>query len=445
MSPMKIIEQLTALSYHLGGHREALLRAWEEAVAADPVLQVASHLSFLQFRDLMPNVLENFEERLRKASLDDARAETLLKQEEKKRDVDHGLHRWKQGYSLHQLVLEWKHLQLAVQAELERYAVANPDLEPEVMSTARQVWTEVCSEGIAEGVAQYNELQKAEADGHLRDLQKAMEELKAVERQRAESWHEAAHDLRGNVGIVTTTTSILSEPGVQDPFRARALGMLQSSVSSLHQLLEDLMSLARLESGREQRKVEPFDASVLLRRLGESLQPLAQERGLELVMEGPETLPVEGDPAKVHRIVQNLTLNALRYTGQGGARVTWKETQESDVERWLIRIEDTGPGLQHRLGSPIARKLEEATDRARDVEKKALSPDQVEPIPPSTAPMSSTLRRMDQQPGEGIGLSIVKRLCELLEAGLEVATEAGKGTTFQVSMPRSYSQTRDEP
>jgi signal transduction histidine kinase len=433
-------EQLTALSYYLAGRREALLNAWEEAVAADPTLQVASHISLTQFRDLMPNVLENFEERLRKTGLDDRRANTLLKQEERKRDVDHGLHRWKQGYSLQDLVVEWKHLQLAVQAELERYAQANPDLEPEVMPTARQLWTEICGDGMAEGVAQYNELQKAEADGHLRDLQKTLEELKEVDRRRAESWHEAAHDLRGNVGIVTTTTHLLAEDGVPERSRTRAVEILQSSVSSLHQLLEDLMSLARLESGREQRRVEPFDASELLRSLGESLEPLARERGLDLVLEGPAAFPVEGDPAKVRRIVQNLTLNALRYTAQGGARVTWKETRESDVERWLIRIQDTGPGLEARLGSPIARKLEEATDRAREVERKATGPDQVEPIPPS----SGSSRRADQHAGEGIGLSIVKRLCELLEAGLEVATEAGKGTTFQVSLPRRYSQTRDD-
>jgi signal transduction histidine kinase len=438
-------EQLIALSYYLAARREAILDAWEAAVAADPTLQVASRISLTQFRDLMPNVLENFEERLRKTGPGDARADIRLQGEEQKRDVDHGLHRWKQGYSLHDVIVEWTHLQLAVQAELERYEQANPRLEPEVMPAARRLWTEICGEGMAEGVAQYNALQKAEADGHLRDLQKTMEELKEVERQRAESWHEAAHDLRGNVGIVTTTTYLLAEDGVPERSRSRAVEILQSSVSSLRQLLEDLMSLARLESGREQRRVEPFDASDLLRRLGESLEPLARERGLDLVLEGPATFPVEGDSAKVWRIVQNLTLNALRYTAQGGARVTWKETRESDVERWLIRIQDTGPGLEARLGSPIAQKLEEATDRAREVEKKAVGPDQVEPIPPSSGSSGAAgSRRMAQQPGEGIGLSIVKRLCELLEASLEVATEAGRGTTFQVSLPRRYSQIRDD-
>lgn len=437
----KTVEQLRALAEHVARNREALLKDWEAAVAADPALEVASRISLTQFRNLMPNVIEHFEERLRLAGSEPAGTEAG----EHRREIDHGLHRWKQGYSLHELVVEWKHFQLAVQAELERYFQSHPDLEPEGMATARRIWTESCADGMAEGVAQYGALQQAEAEGRLRDLEAALEDLKRIERQRAESWREAAHDLRGNVGILSTTTHILAKQGVPERSRARAVEMLQSSVTSLHQLLEDLMSLARLESGREQRRVEPFDASELLRTLGESLQPLARERGLELAMEGPATFLVEGDRAKVQRIVQNLTLNALRYTAQGGARVSWMETRENDVDRWLIRIQDTGPGLYTAgLGSPIARKLEEATDRARDTEQEAGDPNQAEPIPGSSRPAGGPVPRMDQQPGEGIGLSIVKRLCELLGAGLEVATEAGKGTTFQVSLPRSYSMTRDE-
>lgn len=426
----ELVEQLKKLALHLEERREAILQAWEKAVEEDPQLKTASSLSFSHFRDLMPKVLENFEDRLKSTGLD----ESALGAEERDRVIDHGLHRWQQGFSLHELILEWKHLQLAVQAELDRYALTHPRLQPEFMITARRLWARLCGEGIAESVAQYARLQQVEADGHLRDLQEALERLKDLERQRAESWREAAHDLRGNVGLISTTTSILADDEMPEPLRAKAFGMLQSSVSSLHQLLEDLMSLARLEAGHERRVVEPFDASVLLRTLCDGLQPLAQQRGLFLVTEGPATLPVEGDPAKVQRIVLNLALNALRYTGQGRVTVCWSETRESDIERWLIRIQDTGPGLHFGPGAPIARELEEATDLGRNVEEE--NPDDVEPIPGSSS--ASPLPAGPQRPGEGIGLSIVKRLCELLEAGLEVATEAGKGTTFQVSLPRRY-------
>jgi signal transduction histidine kinase len=307
------------------------------------------------------------------------------------------------------------------------------------MATARRLWAEVCGEGISESVAQYAKLQQAEAEGHLLDLQQALGQLKELDRRRAESWHEAAHDLRGNVGLVTTTTSILADPKAPEPLRAKAVAILQSSVSSLHQLLQDLMSLARLEAGREHRVVAPFDAAALFRNLGESLQPLAQERGLFLEVGGPEPFPVEGDATKVQRIVQNLALNALGYTVQGGVRLAWAESRESDVERWLIRIEDTGPGLHFAPGSPMVRNLKEGTDLAREVEEDAPPGAPVEPVAgSSSSPALPEVPPAYRPPGEGIGLSIVKRLCELLEAGLEVSTEAGKGTTFQVSLPRRY-------
>lgn len=419
-----IEEELNRLADHLAGRREALIQGWEMAVAEDPELTTVVSLSVTHFRDLMPDILKSFEERLRTTGFD----ESTLASEEERRVIEHGVHRWEQGFSLHELVREWQHLQLAVQEELERYEGA-----PAALATARRLWTRVCAQGISESVAQFSRLQQAEAEGRLCDLQQALAQLKELERRRAESWHEATHDLRGNVGLVTTTTTILASSDVPEPLRSRAFSILQSSVSSLHQLLEDLTSLARLEAGREHRTVEPFDAAALFRSLGESLLPLAHQRGLRLEVDGPEPFLVEGDATKVRRIVQNLALNALRYTAEGGVELNWGDSRESDVERWLVRVKDTGPGLH----PPIVNDLEEGTVIARRVEKQAPDGYPVEPVVESSGSTSPSATGY-HTPGEGIGLSIVKRLCELLEAGLEVATEAGKGTTFQVSLPRRY-------
>jgi signal transduction histidine kinase len=425
----KITEQLDVLASHLAGRREALLAAWQEAVEGDPELAGVANVSLAQFRDLMPIVLARFEEKLRRAG----RGWDAMHQEQGERAVEHGVHRWSQGYSLQGLVREWNHFQLCLLDEL-------PDLETSVMPVARRLWAEICGQGVTESVAQFAQLQQAEAAGRLRDLEAALEKLQDGDRQRAEAWREAAHDLRGNVGIVTTTTTLLTGDGVPEPLRAKAAGILQNSVTSLQHLLEDLMSLARLEAGHETRKIEAFDAAHLLGSLAESLQPLAHDRGLTLVAEGPPTLLVESDPAKIRRIVQNLAINSLRYTERGEVRLRWAETRDIGVERWLIRIEDTGPGLHHAPGAPIAHKLEEATQSARNVEEKGKLLSGVEPVPDSTPAPSSY-----QQPGEGIGLSIVKRLCELLDASLEVATEPGKGTIFQVTLPRWQSPGTPDP
>jgi signal transduction histidine kinase len=427
------IERLTDLASYLAARQEEILQAWHEVVEADPELETASVISITHFRNLIPDVLRAYEQALRAGSGDPV-------QEEK--DIsDHGLHRWQQGYSLRELIREWGHLQLCVLDELERYRSANPEVPHEAMAAARRSWVQLCSVGMCKSAERYNLLKEAEAAGHLRDLQQALEHLRALELQRAQVWHEAAHDLRGNIGLVTATTSILNEDGVPDGLRTKAFGVLQNSTVVLQQMLEDLLSLARLEAGRERRKVEPFDAAAHLRELCATLAPLALERGLYLRAEGPETLPVEGDAVKVQRIIQNLTLNALKYTGCGGVTVTWGESWETDVERWIIRVEDTGPGLETAPGAPIGRELQEATRGGWETEQKPAqrgeSGGQREPsLPPSPAVAAAA----PQQPGEGIGLSIVKRLCELLEAGLEVTSSPEDGTTFQVILPRRYER-----
>jgi signal transduction histidine kinase len=199
-------------------------------------------------------------------------------------------------------------------------------------------------------------------------------------------------------------------------------------------MLNDLMSLARLEAGHERRDVKQFDAAVLLTELCAGAQPLASERGLYLKTEGPAALPVLGDAAKVRRIAQNLLLNALKYTEQGGVTVFWGGGGGGDKERWVLSVRDTGPGFHAGPGAPLAGALEEATASAREVEKAG---EGGTPAAPAAAPVHDS-RPTRQQSGEGIGLSIVKRLCELLEAGLELESKPGKGSTFCVKLPLHY-------
>ena len=167
-----------------------------------------------------------------------------------------------------------------------------------------------------------------------------------------------------------------------------------------------------------------------------SNQPVARERGLYLNLEGPNSLPVEGDAGKVRRILQNLVLNAVKYTTTGGVTVSVGE--EGPGSLWL-KIKDTGPGLLGGPGSPLARDLKEATASARESDESAAKGESSHVLP---SPSSATVRQPPrQQSGEGIGLSIVKRLCELLDASLELASSADAGTTFRIVFPRSYSPT----
>ncbi|HEX2237249.1 MAG TPA: HAMP domain-containing sensor histidine kinase [Gammaproteobacteria bacterium] len=140
-----------------------------------------------------------------------------------------------------------------------------------------------------------------------------------------------------------------------------------------------MTSLARLQAGQEQREVAPFDAAELLRELSENLQSFASERGLYLKADGPATLPVEGDVIKTRRIAQNLLLNAPKYTQQGGVTISWEDSQEDDTERWMLRVQDTGPAFHAGPGAPSVGALIDATIKAR--EKRERGKERSEPAP----------------------------------------------------------------
>jgi len=185
--------------------------------------------------------------------------------------------------------------------------------------------------------------------------------------------------------------------------------------------------------------VTAFDAAVLLRDFCTASQAAATDRGLFLKMDGPSTLPVEGDKPKVLRILQNLLLNAVKYTDRGGISVSWGLDTTRDTERWTLSVQDTGPGLDAAPDMEISQQLHDATaiaDEARDA-----SPDRRRDMGGAATARSVTESASPGAPrGEGVGLSIVKRLCELLEGSLELATKAGHGSTFRVILPCRYGE-----
>ncbi len=430
--------ELAALAHHLASRREAILDAWRQAVEADPELTTAPALSRTQFYDHIPAVLDAFERRLRARGGEERAAAEAAQKESA---AGHGLLRWQHGYHQREVMFEWRHLHLLLVDELEIYCSSQSGLDPGAMSFARRALAELCSEGVCESATQVARLQQAEAAGRVRDLEHALQELRALERRRAEAWREAAHDLRGNLGVVSNVAAVLNFDDVTAGERAQFTQALQRSVVAQKSLLNDLMDLARLEAGHEQRRVEPFDVAALLGELCASMQPLAKERGLSLRTQGPPELRVEGDAVKARRIAQNLLSNALKYTERGGVRLTW---EQAAGEHWVLCVQDTGPGFEDGSVTPIAQALKEATEEAREVEvraleehEEALEPSaQAEPAPTLTS--QSAHRPAYEPPGEGIGLSIVKRLCELLDASLELETRPGQGSTFRVVFPGRY-------
>jgi signal transduction histidine kinase len=131
-----------------------------------------------------------------------------------------------------------------------------------------------------------------------------------------------------------------------------------------------------------------------------------------------------------------LILNAVKYTRNGGITVTWGDSEIGDFKRWCLTIADTGPGFHTTSGQPIAAALDPVHDPS--------SPAQTIVAQSASAQgaahgKSDRARSLQGEPGEGIGLSIVKRLCELLDATVEMESVIDRGTTFRILFPRHYS------
>ncbi|MCK8495740.1 PAS domain S-box protein [Spirosoma sp. RP8] len=230
----------------------------------------------------------------------------------------------------------------------------------------------------------------------LNELEKSNENMQVLVqlrqqlRERGEFLRSTSHDLRGNFGIIQGAATLLDMANT-DEERSQILSMLQRNLKQGTQMLTELLDMARLEAGQEKRQVSSFNVADLLNGLIDSVQPLASERQLWLHNEGAENLTVQGDAVKVHRIAQNLLLNALNYTQTGGVTVQWGDAPTSD--RWLLTITDTGPGLPERT-------------RIKS--------------------------------GEGIGLVIVQQLCQLLDCQIEINSQPETGTQFRLLFPRTY-------
>jgi signal transduction histidine kinase len=401
------------------------------------LLANAYTLSTAQFYDHIPGVLDSFEKNLCAHSQADV---VEAAEVQKERAADHGLHRWHHGYNQQEVMREWGHLHVCLVGELEEYHVAHPELPREVMAFARLTLVHLCSDGVNESAAHYARLQQVEAAGRVRDLEQALSQIRELDRQKSGCLREAAHDLRGKLGVVKSVTELLTDDRLPESERSEIRMMLQQGVDSLHALLEDLIVLSRLEAGQDRRNITRFDAGAILRELCAAMNPTAKERNLFLESEGPESFMVEGDAVKTQRIAQNLLLNAIKYTEHGGVKVGWAEVAPQTYERWMLYVQDTGPGFEDGSVTPLARAIKKSTEEVQTVDQEAekAGQDSTFVAPAPVLPAESTHRPDYQAPGEGIGLSIVKKLCELLDASLEFETERGKGSTFRVIFPRHY-------
>lgn len=424
-------QSLRQLADVLAQRSEDVLARWRARVNADP--QVASHprMTRQQFYDHISLLLDALCCRLR----DDAQGiERAQDQRQGEVAEQHSQHRWQQGYNLPSLVREWGHLNACLIELFDELGAQTPTLAT-AAARARALWSETLTDNLTAGISEYESLLQIEASARLHNLETTLQAVRAMEVERGQLLRQVSHDLRGGLSMVAGASSLLGSQNIEAESREQIVSILQGGVRSITQMLGDLLDMSRLEAGQEQRVTAPCDVAQLLLELCSASRSLAQEKGLWLHAQGEPSLLVEGDATKIQRIAQNLLLNALKYTREGGVTLSWSSQAN---EQWGFSVSDTGPGLSRPNAPPIARELAQATRQAEAVGSQAatdgLASDGAAPTRDAAPKAFAALPTA----GEGIGLSIVKRLCELLEATIELESEAGQGSTFRVVLPRAY-------
>jgi signal transduction histidine kinase len=215
-----------------------------------------------------------------------------------------------------------------------------------------------------------------------------------------------SHDLRTPLTAIVGYVDLM-QMGVPDPLpdaTRERLQRVRTSATHLLYLLNELLAFARVDAGRDEVRLQQIDLRETAREAAAVAEPLALERGLRFHLELPDTpVTLRTDPDKVRQVLLNLVGNAVKYTPQGEVRVELHETRE---HRAVIRVRDTGVGIAqhhlHRIFEPFWQV--EATHRTPDG-------------------------------GTGLGLSVVRRLVQLLGGEVSVDSTPGSGSTFTVTLP----------
>ncbi len=235
-------------------------------------------------------------------------------------------------------------------------------------------------------------------------------DLRRLERMREDFVANVSHELKTPLASIKAYTETLLDWALRDEeVNVRFLHRIEEQAERLNQLIMDLLSLARLDSGEGIFDHEPLALAPLIRKCVESVRGRAEAKGLALDLDfGPldDTTVIVADEEAVRQILDNLIDNAVKYTPERGwVRIACSLTAQSVS----IEVADSGIGIPR---DDLARVFERfyRVDKARSRELG----------------------------GTGLGLSIVKHLVQSIGGTISVASRVGEGTQFAVQLPREH-------
>jgi signal transduction histidine kinase len=217
---------------------------------------------------------------------------------------------------------------------------------------------------------------------------------------------DASHELRTPVGIIRTTGEVIRARQRTPDEHEAAWDQVILQSERMSGLIDDLLVLARADSGGSDLAIEPMDLSAALEAVTDEIRILAECSGLRLSVSIPADCPMTGDPDAIRRLLLVLLDNAIKYTPAGGEIDVRMRTTDSLTRAAIIEVRDTGPGIESaHLPRIFDRFYRISADRSR------------------------------RTGGSGLGLSIAQWLASLHGGEILVESVPGTGSTFRVILP----------
>ena len=230
--------------------------------------------------------------------------------------------------------------------------------------------------------------------------------LRRLERVRRDFVTNVSHELRTPITAIRLLVETLQKGALDQPeVAAGFVHRIALEVGHMAQMVEELLELSSIESGRQTMSLEPVPVADLVRTV-DRLLPLAEERLIQVSVEvDPSTPPLLGDPRRLGQVLRNLVHNAIKFTPPEG-RITVSARPLLEQSRVELVVHDTGIGIRPEDLPRIFERFWKAdSSRQRDGE------------------------------GSGLGLAIARHVVEAHGGSIRVVSEPRRGATFIVELP----------
>ncbi|HZZ70739.1 MAG TPA: ATP-binding protein [Pirellulales bacterium] len=253
----------------------------------------------------------------------------------------------------------------------------------------------------------------ASLDTKVDELAQANMQLYEMNRLKSDFLATMSHELRTPLNSIIGFSDVLSAINSLDDKQRRYVLNIQKSGRVLLDMINDILDLAKIESGKMEVRLSEFKVEHLIHAQCDMAKPLTERKNIDLEVEVAPGLPtLYQDQGKVQQILNNLLSNAIKFTPEGGRIVVRARPDEHG--QLLLDIEDTGIGIAEEDQTAIFEKFRQGS-----------------------AVLSGGDAMTREYSGTGLGLSIVKELCKLLGGEISLVSLLGQGSTFTVHLPVS--------